>query len=217
MKNALEGASDHVVWEYLKLQDAEAWKLAWERAVLPEAAGFRSGAKARAWGVSAEEIMSLLYLEMVGGGKLALYRDDGGSLWGWMRTYVRGYIHRARPDARLTSLEGGAEAADEEGGRAFEEKISKQLSDARGRDASPVEDPAVRRRENWELVQKCFADLYRKNPMRAYVHWLRLRMNLSSTDIKGMLGMSSEANVDQTFSRAVKDMRKLKVQHEERG
>ena len=214
--NALEQAEDHVVWEYLKLQDADAWRLAWERAVLPEAEGFRSGAKARDWGVSAEELMSLLYLEMVGGGKLALYRNDGGSLWGWMRTYVRGYIHRARPDARFTSLEGAAEAGEEGGGRGFEEKFSKALSDARGTDALSTEDPAVRRREEWELVQKCFADLYRKNPMRAYVHWLRLRMNLSSTDIKCMLGMSSEANVDQTFSRAVKDMRNLKVQHEER-
>ena len=133
--NALEQAEDHVVWEYLKLQDADAWRLAWERAVLPEAEGFRSGAKARDWGVSAEELMSLLYLEMVGGGKLALYRDDGGSLWGWMRAYVRGYIHRARPDARFTSLEGAAEAGEEGGGRGFEEKFSKALSDARGTDA----------------------------------------------------------------------------------
>ena len=86
MANVLENASDHVVWEYLKLQDADAWKLAWERAVLPEAEGFRSGSKARDWGISAEELMSLLYLEMVGGRKLELYRDDGGSLWGWMRT-----------------------------------------------------------------------------------------------------------------------------------
>lgn len=216
MANALEGADDHVVWEYLKLQDAAAWTLAWEHAVLPEVGGFCNGPKARAWGVSAEELMSLLYVEMVGGGKLALYRDDGGSLWGWMRAYVRGYIHRARPDARLTSLEGAGEREGDEEGRGFEEKVSKRLSDARGRDALPTEDPAVRRREQWELVQKCFADLYRKNPMRAYVHWLRLRMNLSSADIKRMLGMSSEANVDQTFSRAVKDMRNLKVQHEER-
>lgn len=215
MANALEQASDHVVWEYLKLQDADAWRLAWERAVLPEAEGFRSGQKARDWGVSAEELMSMLYLEMVGARKLELFRDDGGSLWGWMRTYVRGYIHRAKPDERNTSIEGAGAVEDEEG-RSFEEKISKRLSDLRGQDALPTEDPAVRRREEWELVQKCFADLYRKNPMRAYVHWLKLRMNLSSTEIKSMLGMSSEANVDQTFSRAVKDMRNLKVQHEER-
>ena len=134
-----------------------------------------------------------------------------------MRTDVRGYILRARPDGRLTSLERAGEMDGEDGGRNFEEKVSLHLSDVRGRDASPTEDPAVRRREQWELVQKCFADLYRKNPMRAYVHWLKLRMNLSSTEIKRMLGMSSEANVDQTFSRAVKDMRNLKVQHEERG
>ena len=215
MANKLENASDHVVWEHLKLQDAEAWKLAWERAVLPEAEGFRSGRKAREWGITPEEMMSLLYVEMVGARKLDLYRDDGGSLWGWMRTYVRGYIHRARPDARLTSIEGAGESGEDEG-RSFEEKISMQVSDSRGRDALPGEDPAVRRREEWELVQKCFADLYRKNPMRAYVHLLKLRMNLSSTEIKSMLGMSSEANVDQTFSRALKDMRKLKVEHEER-
>ncbi len=188
----------------------------WERAVLAEVESYRSATKVRDWGVPAEELMSLLYVEMVGGGKLALYRDDGGSLWGWMRTYVRGYILRAQPDSRLSSLERAGETAGEDGGRGFEEKVSLCLSDWRGRDALPTEDPAVRRREQWELVQKCFADLYRKNPMRAYVHWLKLRMNLSSTEIKSMLGMSSEANVDQTFSRAVKDMRNLKVQHEER-
>ena len=216
MANRLENASDHVVWELLKQYDDDAWKLAWERAVLPEARGFRSGRKAREWGISAEEMMSMLYIEMVGAHKLELYRDDGGRLWGWMRTYVRGYIHRARPDARLTSIDGaGAESADEDD-RSFEEKISMQVSDSRGRESSPDEDPAVRRREEWELVRKCFSDLYRKNPMRAYVHLLKLRMNLSSTEIKDMLGMSSEANVDQTFSRALKDMRKIKVQHEER-
>ena len=73
----------------------------------------------------------------------------------------------------------------------------------------------MRRKEEWELVQKCFGDLWKKNPMRAYVHLLKLRMNLSSTEIKRMLGVSSEANVDQLFSRALKDMQKLKVQHEE--
>lgn len=217
MANELAQASDHQVWELLKLQDAAAWKLAWERAVLPEAESFRSGRKAREWGITAEELMSLLYVEMVGAHKLDLYRDDGGSLWGWLRTYVRGYVHRARPDERLVSIEGaGAEASGEDDGRSFEEKLSKQVSDSRGRDALPDEDPAVRRREEWTLVQKCFGDLWKKNPMRAYVHLLKLRMNLSSTEIKSMLGMTSEANVDQTFSRALKDMQKLKVEHEER-
>ena len=161
--------------------------------------------------------MSLLYVEMIGGHKIDLYRDDGGSLWGWLRTYVRGYIHRSRPDERLVSIEGaGAEGSEDDDGRSFEEKVSKQVSDSRGRESLPDEDPVVRRREEWALVQKCFGDLWKKNPIRAYVHLLKLRMNLSSTEIKSMLGMTSEANVDQAFSRAIKDMRKLKVEHEER-
>ena len=212
----LEGASEHEIYELLKLQDAEAWRLAWEKAVLPEARGLRSGQMARRFGITAEEMMSLLYVEMIGGRKIELYRDDGGSLWGWMRTYVRGYIHQADPARKKEISLGGADFGDEsDGGASFEEKVSKMVSDSRGRESSPLEDPAMRRKEEWELVQKCFGDLWKKNPMRAYVHLLKLRMNLSSTEIKCMLGVSSEANVDQLFSRALKDMRELKVQHEE--
>ena len=214
---SLEGASEHEIYELLKLQDAEAWRLAWEKAVLPEARSLRSGQMARRFGITAEEMMSLLYVEMIGGGKINLFRDDGGSLWGWLRTYVRGYVRQADPaKKREVSLEGADFGDESDGGASFEDKVSKMVSDSRGRDASPSEDPAMRRKEEWELVQKCFGDLWKKNPMRAYVHLLKLRMNLSSTEIKGMLGVSSEANVDQLFSRALNDMRELKVQHEER-
>ena len=215
LSTTLEGASDHQVWELLKLQDAAAWRLAWECAVLPEAESFRSGRKAREWGITPEEMMSMLYVEMIGARKIELYRDDGGSLWGWMRTYVRGYIHRAKPNEREVSIDAPGPDGEEDS-RGWDEKISKKVSDSRGREALPDEDPAVRRREEWALVQKCFGDLWKKNPMRAYVHLLKLRMNLSSTEIKSMLGMTSEANVDQAFSRALKDMQKLKVEHEER-
>ena len=211
----LEGASEHEIYELLKLQDAEAWRLAWEKAVLPEAKSLRSGQMAKRFGITPEEMMSLLYVEMIGARKIELYRDDGGSLWGWMRTYVRGYIHRAKPNEREVSIDAPGPDGEEDS-RGWDEKISKKVSDSRGREALPDEDPAVRRREEWALVQKCFGDLWRKNPIRAYVHLLKLRMNLSSTEIKSMLGMTSEANVDQAFSRALKDMQKLKVEHEER-
>ena len=209
--------TDHQIWELLKLQDADAWKLVWERAVLPESRGLRSGSKARDWGISAEELMSMLYVEMIGAGKISLYRDDGGSIWGWLRTYVRGYVNRAKPDERVVFIEGVTVSGGEDEGRerSFEEKLSKLVSDSCGRDTLSVEDPAVLRREEWELVQKCFGDLWRRNPIRAYVHLLKTRMNLSSAQIKSMLAMTSEANVDQTFSRAIKDMRKLKVEHED--
>ena len=212
---SLEGASEHEIYELLKLQDAEAWRLAWENAVLPEARSLRSGQMARRFGITAEEMMSLLYVEMIGGGKINLFRDDGGSLWGWMRTYVRGYVHQADPAKRREiSLEGADFGDESDGGANFEDKVSKMVSDSRGRDASPLEDPAMRRKEEWELVQKCFGEMWKRNPMRAYVHLLKLRMNLSSAEIKDMLGVTSEANVDQTFSRALRDMRELKAKHE---
>ena len=142
---SLEGASEHEIYELLKLQDAEAWRLAWENAVLPEARSLRSGQMARRFGITAEELMSLLYVEMIGGGKINLFRDDGGSLWGWMRTYVRGYVRQSDPaKKREISLEGADFGDESDGGANFEDKVSKMVSDSRGRDASPFEDPAMR-------------------------------------------------------------------------
>ena len=181
--------------------------------ILVEVRSFRSAEMARKWGVSPEELMGRLYEDMIARGKIELYRDDGGSLVGWMKSYVRGYIREANPSRRreisidTVGLEGEDNAN-------FEEKISKEVSDAKGRDSSPIEDPVLRRQEEWAVVQRCFGELWRKNPLRAYVHLLKLRLNLSSRQIKDMLGISSEANVDQLFSRAVKDMRKLQVEHE---
>lgn len=217
--NSVENLSEHEIYELLKLHDDLAWRLVWEKAVLAEAKSLRSARMAREWGVTPEELMGILYEDMIAKGKIELFRDDGGSLWGWLRQYVRGYIRRANPAARgEVSLEGADDSdfGDEEGGASYTDKISKMLSDAQGRGANPYEDPAMQRREEWALVQTCFGDLWKESPLRAYVHLLKLRLNLSSTEIKNMLGISSEANVDQLFSRALKDMRKLKDEHEER-
>ena len=210
---SVENLSEHEIYELLKLHDDLAWRLVWEKAVLAEAKSLRSARMAREWGVTPEELMGILYEDMIAKKKIELFRDDGGSLWGWLRQYVRGYIRRANPAARgEISLEGADDSdfRDEEGGTSYTDKISKMLSDAQGRDANPSEDPAMRRREEWSLVQDCFGDLWKESPLRAYVHLLKLRLNLSSTEIKNMLGIS------QLFSRALKDMRKLKDEHEER-
>ena len=212
MENNLENLSDHDIFELLKRQDAAAWTFVWQRVVLAEARCARNAEMVRKWGVSPEELMSQLYEEMIGREKILLYRDDGGSIVGWLRMYVRGHIRQANPDRRREiSLDATPEGEDQ--GVSLEEKISKEVSDAQGRDSSPFEDPALRRQEEWALVQRCFGELWRKNPLRAYVHLLKLRLNLSSREIKDMLGITSEANVDQLFSRAVKDMRELKVQY----
>ena len=209
----LSHLSGHDIFELLRRQDADARAFVWQRVVLAEARSFRNSEMVHRWGVSPEELMGRLYEEMIAHGKIELYRDDGGSIVGWLRAYVRGYIYHANPDRRReVSLD--ASWQDEESAASFEEKISKVVSDAKGHDSSPLEDPALRRQEEWVIVQRCFGELWRKSPLKAYVHLLKLRLNLSSRQIKDMLGISSEANVDQLFSRAVKDMRELKVRYE---
>lgn len=213
-ENPLAQAPDRIVWEYLKRCDEAAWQLAWARAVKPEITSFRSAARARDWGVSAEDLMSELYLTMIAEEKINLYRGEG-SLWGWLRTYVRGFIAQAKPNTRMISIEAQDEAYESEAG-SFLEKISQDLSDSSSSTTKQTGVSEIQRREEWQFVQRCFADLFKRNPLRAYVHWLKLRMNFSSLEIKNMLAMSSTANVDQVFKRALGDMKKLKVQHEER-
>ena len=206
----LDESNNHDIWVRLKAQDAEAWTLVWHKAVLTETRSLRSAEMARKWGVSPEELLSRLYEEMIGKGRIDLYRDDGASVICWLRRYVRGYILKADPSARgMVSLEGMAEEDGEEG-KSWEEKLAKKMSDASGASAYTLEDLALRRKEEWQEVQRCFATMWKDSPLKAYVHLLKLRLNLSSRQIKDMLGISSEANVDQLFSRAVKDMRELR-------
>lgn len=191
----LEKLSDHEIFGLLKEQDADAWKLVYEKSVLTEARSLRSGRMAREAGITPEELLGILYEEMIGKGKINLYRDDGGSVFSWLRTYVRGYVYHSvvkrHPEI---SIDG---ASDDDCGITI-----------------PVEDPAKDRKDEWDMVQECFGEMWQENPMRAYVHLLKLRMNLSSTEIMEMLGISSTANVDQIFARAVKDMGRKKVEHE---
>ena len=191
----LDELTDHEIFILLQEQDADAWKLAYERSVLTEARSLRSARMAREAGVTPDELMSMLYEEMIGRGKISLYRDNGGSVFSWLRTYVRGFVYHSVV-------------------RAHEEFSIDGVSDEGDEFTIPIEDPARDRKEQWDMVQTCFGEMWDENPMRAYVHLLKLRMNLSSTDIMKMLGISSTANVDQIFARAIKDMGRKKVEHE---
>lgn len=187
--------TDHEIFGLLKEQDADAWAEVYEKSVLSEARSLRSGRMAREAGITPEELMSMLYEEMIGRGKINLYRDNGGSVFAWLRTYVRGYVYHSVV-------------------KRHEEISTDAVSEEGDEFTIPVEDPARDRKEQWDMVQTCFGEMWAENPMKAYVHLLKLRMNLSSTDIMRMLGISSTANVDQIFSRAVKDMGRKKVEHE---
>ena len=181
----VESFSDHELFLALKCQDPEAWRQVWDRVVLTECGVRRNAEMIRKWGVTPEEIMSVLYAEMIGHDKISGYRDDGGSVIGWLRKYVRGYIYRSSPENPHVEL-------------------SESVPDT----AVANEGDASEKREDWEIVQRCFSRLWAENPLRAYVHLLKLRDGMSSADIRTLLNVSSATHVDQLFARALKDMRK---------
>ena len=79
--------------------------------------------------------------------------------------------------------------------------------------AIPTDDYGVIRNEVWLMTYRCFKDLWNDDPRKAYVLFLKTRMHLSSAEVAKMLDLT-EANVDQIFSRSVKQMRENWVKHE---
>ena len=181
----MDTLSDHELFLALRSQDAEAWRHVWEKVVQVECKVRGNAEMIRKWGVTPEEVMSVLYSEMIGHDKISGYRDDGGNLVGWLRKYVRGYIYRSNP-----------------------ENPHIELSDSVPDTAVASEGDEPETREDWEIVQRCFSRLWAENPLRAYVHLLKLRDGMSSAEIRSLLNVSSTAHVDQMFARALKDMRK---------
>ena len=187
----IDTLSDHELFLALKSQDPEAWRFVWDHVVLAECGVRKNSEMIRKWCVTPEEILSILYSEMIGHDKISGYRDDGGSIVGWMKMYVRGYIYRSNPENSRVEL-------------------SDSVSDIAV--ASEGDEPECR--EDWEIVQRCFSRLWAENPLRAYVHLLKLRDGMSSADIRSLLNVSSAAHVDQLFARALKDMRKERAKDE---
>lgn len=186
--------------ELVKKGEDEGWKLVWERVVEPESRSQRSSGIMHRNSLDAGDLMGMLYEEMIGGGKINLFRGEG-SLAGWLRRYVRGYILNSNPNTH---------------GEVF---IDGALTDGEGNCSAmelPVEDKQLISKEVWINTHYCFHDLWMKDPERAYIHLLKTRFHFSSEETKNFLDISSTANVDQIFSRNVKFMRESWKKHENR-
>ncbi len=195
--------TDHEWYELVKAGDEAGWKLVWERVVEPEASSVRSAEMMRRYSLAAGDLMGMLYDEMIGRGKIALYRDDGGSFEGWLRRYARGFVLAADPAAHgEISIDAPAGGQDCEAAEPL---------------ALPDSDKGVERAEAWRMTHLCFRDLWNEDPERAYIHLLKTRFFLSSEEIAAFLDVSSSANVDQIFSRSVKFMREAWVSHDRNG
>lgn len=196
------GMTDHEWYELVKEGGDAGWKLVWENVIVPESKAAKNAELMKRFSLTDGDLMGMLYEEMIGRRKIDLYRDDGGSLQGWLRKYVRGYILNADPNKHGEISIDNAHPDAEDGHTGLE---------------MPVDDIGMTRNEVWNMTHLCFKDLWNEDPERAYVMLFKTRFHLSSEETRDLLEVSSVANVDQIFSRAVKFMRKAWVDHDENG
>ena len=194
--------TDHEWYELVKEGGDAGWKLVWEKVIVPETKTVKNAELMKRYSITDGDLMGMLYEEMLVRRKIDLYRDDGGSLQGWLRRYVRGFILNADPNKHGEVSIEGAHPDAEDGDTAME---------------VPFHDHKIPLNEAWNMTHLCFRDLWNTDPERAYVMLLKTRFFLSSDEIRDMLDISSAANVDQIFSRAVKFMRKAWVHHDKKG
>lgn len=180
-------------WHRLvKAGEDAGWKLVWERVIAPEAKSLRSAELMKKYSITDGDLNGMLYEEMIGRGKIDLYRGEG-SFEGWLRRYVRGFILHANPNPHgEMSIENANPDADGDG-VALEVPVDATWN--------------LLQNETWRMTHWCFRKLWNEDPERCYIHLLKTRFHLSSEEIKAFLDVSSAANVDQIFSRSVKFMR----------
>ncbi|MBP5791903.1 MAG: hypothetical protein J6W80_06590 [Kiritimatiellae bacterium] len=215
LKKDLSLLGDRELVRLLAAEDPEAWEYVLQQLTRQEKASLSRSLKREAWGVSIEDLLGELYEDMIGKEKLRNY-DGKGSLIGWMRSYMRGYLTRKNPNlSRFVDIDGEVAPADSESpSLTLGDKIAKEVSDGTSLYAYGGGDPEVLKRERLDMARKCFTDLWKENSVQAYVMLFKTRFQMSSLEIMDRLGISSAANVDQMFSRAVRKMKELKVKHD---
>lgn len=194
--------TDHEWYELVKAGADEGWKEVWYKVIALEVKSPKNREMMTRFSITDGDLMGMLYNEMIGRRKIDLYRDDGGSFQGWLRTYVRGFIKNADPNKHGEISIENAHADNEDGDVAMD---------------IPTEDRGTHLSEVWHMTHLCFKDLWNADPERAYIMLLKTRFHLSSEEVRDVLDVSSAANVDQIFSRSVKFMRSAWREREKNG
>ena len=164
--------------------DDDAWEYVYLRAVIPvlKSPEIFSIMMDRRDSISSKDVWAMVFHKMLAEKKLSLY-DYRCPVVYWMRDYVFGEVqHFCKKNPWPVSDEPYLRTLNN---TEAPESYNEEFSDA----------------------EKCFVKLWRTNPMRAYVHLLRIQEKMSSKDIKKLLNISSDQNVNKYFERACEDMR----------
>ncbi len=177
---------DKELVEKLKIGDDVAWNKVYAETICPMCRNDHYRYILRDWGISELDVLGMVYEKLIVKKRIDGFRYES-SFNTWVRWEVRGAIsqYTKKNDHPVSDSE--------------EEGIYK------GNATNPD-----RRTEELEMVQKCFMEVWKQNPARAYVHLLRTRGNLSAQSVMKLLGITSEDNVNKIFSRAVSDMREAR-------
>lgn len=172
-----------------KLQegDDDAWRYVFLRSVLPVLKKPSIYSIARDWNLSQMEIFAMLFESMIVKNKLRLFEYRCPLIY-WLRFYVEEEVF------------------------SFFKKNPLPVSDPETESPLNSEDDREINLEDVEEARVCFTKLWKKNPLRAYVHLLRSKNGLSASAIMDLLVISSESNVNKIYERAIKDMKEFREQ-----
>ena len=184
----IQNPADIELVQRLKNQENSAWDYVMQQVVLPviRAGHTRHGIPYQTIlqdkAIDEGDVLNDLYVMMIHGRKLDNYAFRA-SLKTWMRCYVIKIIL-----GYCSKYPSGMSEIDEN---------------------TVIEDEGSTRKDVLEATEKAFKELWRRNPMKAYVTLLKIQNRFSSTEIRDYLGLSSEDNVDKIYSRAKADMKEL--------
>jgi len=191
----MNAMDDHDIIALLKNGDEDAWHYVELRSIYPMLKSPKIGQIARDRGLSPEEVgdavFELLFKfdEKRNRRRIDLFEFRAPFVY-WVRDWVIkvvfGYVEK------------------------FDNPVSPEVAESVLKDRTA----AVYDREGFEVANKCFKRLWRENRLRASVHYCRVIYDMTSREIMNLLHISSEANVNKIFSRAIKDMKRYREELE---
>lgn len=191
----MDAMDDHDIIALLNEGDDDAWHYVELKAVFPMLKSPRLGRIAQDRGLPPEEVSNAVFELLFTPDKkrnirrIELFEFRCPFVY-WVRNWVSkvilGYVEK------------------------FDNPVSSEVAETVLKDkAAKVYDL-----EGFEVARKCFRRLWKENRLKASVHYLKVVSELSSREVMKLLHLSSEANVNQIFSRACKDMRRFRQELE---
>lgn len=178
----MDGLGDQAVVELLKKGDDDAWRYVLLRSVAPVLKSAQIGRMAYDRNLTEVDVLGMVFEYLIPKKGIEQFEFRCPLVY-WIRFWVsKSVTEYCRKNPNPVS----------------DEVLENVLSDKAAREYD---------REGFEIAEACFKRLWKENRLRASVHYMKVFGEMSAREIMVALHLSSEANVNQIFSRACRDMR----------